>query len=172
MLKYVFLFIAVTGIGIMPTAVLGAEAPEATTELSSKYISIPAGYLMVLRKGDDVMAYLKQLAIEKRIESASISGLGFVNVTFGYWDAAQKTYQPKSFNSMELASLTGSIAWEKNQPSIHAHGVAADKEFNTHGGHILELQVDNGSVEITVIVHPQRLERAKDKTIDANVLVL
>lgn len=157
---------------MMPMTANAADAPKASADLSSKYINTPTGFLMVLRQGDNVLQYLKQLALEEDIPSATISGIGFVNATLGYWDASKKVYVPKEFKAMELASLNGSIAWEDKQPSIHAHGVLIDSEFQAHGGHILDMQVGSGSVEITITVHVDKLERAKDKTIDANVLVL
>lgn len=44
--------------------------------------------------------------------------------------------------------------------------------FDGAGGHLLGLTVGTGSSEITVILHPQRLERFVDPAIMANVLGL
>jgi len=149
-----------------------AEAPKPRPDIASKYIRTPTGFLMVLRRGDDVLDYLNQLARKERIPSASLSGMGFVNATFGFWDAQQKKFQPRKFKSVEAANLTGTIAWEGGQPSIHAHAVVAGQDFQAHGGHVLAMQVDTGSFEITVTVHDRQLQRAKDSTLDAKVLVL
>ncbi|MFP9098597.1 PCC domain-containing protein [Flavobacterium sp. RHBU_24] len=73
---------------------------------------------------------------------------------------------------MELASLTGSIAWQNGKPSIHAHGVVTGKDFTAHGGHILSGTVGTGSVEISVTVLDKKLERIKEEKLGANVLCL
>ena len=163
----VFLLMVCAGNGVY-----AAEAPEPRPDLASKYIRTPTGFLMVLRRGDDVLDYLRQLARQEHIPSASLSGMGFVNATFGFWDAQQKKFQPREFKSVEAANLTGTIAWEGGEPSIHAHAVVAGPDFEAHGGHVLAMQVDTGSFEITVTVHDRQLQRAKDSTLDAKVLVL
>lgn len=139
---------------------------------SKRYKKVPAGYLMVLQQGDDVFAQLETLAKQEKIPSATVSGMGFVNATFGYFNQKTKEYDPKDFNDVELASLNGSIAWEDQKVSLHLHGVVTDKSFAAHGGHLLAATVGMGSVEILVTVHPHRLNRAKDPAIGANVLRL
>ena len=47
-----------------------------------------------------------------------------------------------------------------------------DGSFVGAGGHLLGLIVGTGSCEITVMLHPQRLERFVDPAIGANVLAL
>lgn len=47
-----------------------------------------------------------------------------------------------------------------------------DATFNGAGGHLLGLTVGTGSCEITVLLHPSRLERFVDPAIGANVLGL
>lgn len=172
-MRKLILFILLIALNaVLPVTTRAADAPKASADLSSKYINTPTGFLMVLRQGDDVLQYLKKLAQEEDIPSATISGIGFVDATLGYWDASKKVYVPRQFKAMELASLNGSIAWEDKQPSIHAHSVLIDSEFQAHGGHILDMHVGSGSVEITITLHADKLERAKDKSIDANVLML
>ena len=172
MLKYLLLLAAAVASHFCLMPAQAAEAPEPRADLASKYMRTPTGYLIVLRRGDDVLDYLRQLARKEHIPSASLSGMGFVNATFGFWDAQHKKFQPREFKAVEAASLTGTIAWEDGEPSIHAHAVVAGRDFQAHGGHVLALQVDTGSFEITVTVHDRQLQRAKDSVLDANVLVL
>ncbi len=54
--------------------------------------------------------------------------MGFVNITFGFFDFKTKTYNPSDFNGVELASMHGTLA-AKGEVSIHAHGVVTDKKF-------------------------------------------
>ncbi|BCX68822.1 PPC domain-containing DNA-binding protein [Pseudomonas izuensis] len=143
---------------------------QCATEATPRYTKTATGYLMVLRMGDNAFKELTKLAIAEKIPSASISGIGFGNVKFGFWNKDKKDFDARVFNSVEMASITGSVAWKNDQPSIHMHGVAGDSTFQAYGGHILDFEVTTGSMEITVIVHPRRLERGIDPCIGANVL--
>jgi predicted DNA-binding protein with PD1-like motif len=137
-----------------------------------RYTKVPNGYLMVLRQGDDVFKEIEAMAIKENIPSAAFTGMGFVNVTFGFFDFKTKKYNPKDFEDMELASLTGSLAWQNTKPSIHAHGVVTGIDFTAHGGHILNATVGTGSVEIMVTVIDKKLERFKEEQLGANVLCI
>ncbi|MGF7213914.1 hypothetical protein GGR92_000054 [Spirosoma lacussanchae] len=152
------------------TVFVSAGQAQPAKKATRNYITTPTGYLMVLQQGDNVLQELEQLTQQEAIPSASITGLGFVHPTFGFWNAATKTYDPKALRDTELVSLTGSIAWQDNKPALHLHGVVADKEFRTTGGHILALEVGTGSVEITIIRHPDRLVREIDPKTGAAVL--
>lgn len=138
-----------------------------------RYIKTPTGYLMVLRQGEDVIANIENLAKSEKIPSASFTGIGFASdVTFGFYDFNAKKFDPKTFNKVEMGSLTGSIAWNDQGPSIHVHGVATDDKFNAYGGHILSLRVGTGSMEIYINVNDQKLERKVEQPLNANVLQL
>ncbi|WP_235844831.1 PPC domain-containing DNA-binding protein [Cupriavidus agavae] len=137
-----------------------------------RYIQTPTGYLLVLRMGDNVLERLAVFAACEKIPSASLSAIGFAHVTFGFWDAGKQQFNPKTYRDVEMASVVGSLAWKEGKPSIHIHGVAGDSKFDTYGGHILAMEVGTGSLEVTVSVHGQRLDRAIDPRIGANVLQL
>lgn len=137
-----------------------------------RYIRTPSGYLLVLRMGDNVLERLAAFAECEKIPSASLSAIGFATVTFGFWDAGKQQFNPKTYRDVEMASVVSSLAWKEGKPSVHIHGVAGDGKFDTYGGHILAMEVGTGSLEVTVAVHNQRLERAIDPLIGANVLQL
>ncbi len=138
-----------------------------------RYIKTPSGYLMVLRQGDDVLSHLEDLAKRENIPSASFTGIGFAaDVTFGFYDFDVKKFNPKTFTKVEMGSLTGSIAWNNEGPSIHVHGVATDEKFNAYGGHILSMHVGTGSMEIYVTVNDKKFERKIEQPLNANVLQL
>jgi predicted DNA-binding protein with PD1-like motif len=143
-----------------------------TTEASaqSRYTKTPTGYLMVLRQGDSIIQHLEKFAIAENIPSANFTGMGFVNVTFGFFDAETKQYNPKDFRDVEMSGMLGSIAWQKGKPSIHTHGIVTGRDFVAHGGHILSGTVGTGSLEIAITVHDKRLERERDEELGANVL--
>ncbi|WP_213954375.1 PPC domain-containing DNA-binding protein [Variovorax sp. dw_954] len=156
---------------LVATALPAREAQA--QDLKGKYVRTPTGYLMVLRNGDDVIANLERLAVVERIPSASFVGIGFMReATFGFYDFSRKAFDPKTFNNVEVANLTGTIAWKEGKPSIHAHGLVTDGSFMASGGHLLGLTVGTGSSEITVLLHPEKYERFVDPAIGANVLGL
>ncbi|WP_419898888.1 PPC domain-containing DNA-binding protein [Roseomonas sp. USHLN139] len=138
-----------------------------------RYVPTPSGFLMVLRQGDDLFAQLTALAQAEAIPAATLSGFGFAGqVTFGFFDAGTAQYRPRAWQDVEIASLTGSLAWRDGQPSLHAHGVAAGADFGCFGGHLLGLVVGRGSLELTVSLLPAWLERAVEPAIGAPVLQL
>lgn len=139
----------------------------------ARWASTPNGYLMVLRQGDDVIAELERLAELESIEGATFSGFGFAGlVRFGFFDYAKAEYVPREFTNVEMGSLNGSIAWKDGKPSIHMHGVGAGDDYKAVGGHVLQLIVGRGSVELVVTNAGRRLSRALDETIGANILRL
>ena|SRR6187402_1004471 len=152
-----------------------------TTELNSharvpssatRYVRTMTGFFMVLEDGDNIFQQLEGMMKAEEIPAATISGIGFGNFTFGYFDFEKKDYQPKVFEEVELAAMVGSLAWQHDNPSIHIHGVITRSDFTAHGGHMLEGVVSKGTVEITIIVHNEKFERIKDKAMGANVLCL
>ena len=135
-----------------------------------RYTKVPAGYLMVLRQGDSILNQIEELAMRENIASANFTGMGFVNMIFGFFDFNKKTYKPKQYNNVELAGMHGTIAWQNGEVSIHAHGIVTDKKFRSYGGHILSGAVSTGSVEILITTHDKKLERKFEEKLGANVL--
>lgn len=149
-----------------------AISMTAQDKTKKRYIKVPEGYLMVLLQGDNILKEIEAFAKTENIPSANFTGMGFVNMTFGFFDFKKRKFDPKEFKDMELASMNGTIAWQKGKVSVHAHGIVTDKNFNAFGGHILDGTVGTGSVEIMILVHDQALERKHEDYIGANVLCL
>lgn len=148
-------------------------AGSAIAQTEKRYIKTATGYLMVLREGDDVLKEIEEMAVKENIPAASFFGIGFADkATFGFYDFKKKVFKPKEFRKVEMGSLTGSIAWQQGKPSLHLHGVATGENFKAFGGHLLSLSVGTGSMEITVIVHNDKLERKIEQPLNANVLQL
>jgi predicted DNA-binding protein with PD1-like motif len=149
------------------------QAQQKSTDSTCLYTKTASGYLMVLRESDDVIASIENLVKVEQIPSGHFTGIGFAGeVKFGFYDFKAKKFNPKTFEKVEMGSLTGSIAWAKADPSIHIHGVATDDQFNAYGGHILSLTVGTGSMEIYITVDQQKLERKVEYPLNANVLQL
>lgn len=149
-----------------------ATGMTAQDKSKKRYIKVPEGYLMVLLQGDNILKELETFATTEKIPAANFTGMGFVTMTFGYYDFKKKKFNPKEFKDVELASMNGTIAWQKGKPSVHAHGVVTDENFNAFGGHILDGTVGTGSLEVMILVHDQTLERKHEDYIGANVLCI
>ncbi|MBO9565160.1 MAG: DNA-binding protein [Niastella sp.] len=149
---------------------LAATAQTVPANITDKHSKTPTGFLMVLNQGDSLMPYLETLMIRENIPSATVTGIGFVNAVFGFYNRQTKEYDPKTFDDVELASMSGSAAWQNGKPSLHLHGVVTDRNFQAFGGHLLAAIVGTGSLEITITVHSKKLERKVDESIGANVL--
>ena len=149
------------------------NAQQKDNNSQCRYSKTSSGFLMVLREGDDVIASIENFVKEQQIPSGNFTGIGFAGeVTFGFFDFNQKKYNPKTFNKVEMGSLTGSIAWSGGKPSLHIHGVATDDQFKAFGGHILALTVGTGSMEIYITINQEKLERKMEQPLGANVLQL
>jgi predicted DNA-binding protein with PD1-like motif len=157
---------------VLITNIINSSIAQKTQPDIPRYTKVPAGYLMVLRQGDDILKEIEDMTVKENIPSANFTGMGFVNMTFGFFNFKTKEYEPKEFKDMELANMVGSIAWQNGKPSIHAHGTVTGKNFKAYGGHILSGTVSTGSVEIIVTVHDKQLERVKEEPLGANVLCI
>ena len=135
-----------------------------------KYVKVPTGYLMVLTEADSIFSHLEAFAIQEKVPSANFTAMGFVDITFGFFNSSTKEYEPREFKNVELASMQGSLAWQKGKPSIHAHGVVGGKDFQAFGGHVLSGIVGKGSLEVMITTHDKRLERKFNEQLGANIL--
>ena len=166
-LQGIFTLLIITGISTNANAQKTGMA-----DTSVRYIKDAAGYLMVLRQGDNIYQELEKFALKENVPAASFTGMGFVNMQFGFFDFSKKEYKPKDFKNVEMASMHGTIAWQKGKVSIHGHGVVAGEDFKAYAGHILNATVSTGSAEIIITVHSKKLERVMEEVLGANVLHL
>lgn len=121
-------------------------------------------YVIKLTKGERLSEAIEQFVQETKIEGAWVEGLGGVlEVTLGFYDLDKKEYEWQTFEGLrELASLTGNLAFnEEGKIMLHAHGVVADKSYQTLGGHVKDL-VAAATVELFIHRSYQPLHRKID----------
>jgi predicted DNA-binding protein with PD1-like motif len=123
----------------------------------------PKNFALVFDSGDEAMAGLLSFAKEHNVTGAHFTGLGaFSEVVLGYYDWEKKEYLKIPIDEqVEVVSLIGDVALEKDQPKIHAHVVVGKRNGSTAGGHLLEGDV-RPTLEIVLTESPAHLRREFD----------
>jgi predicted DNA-binding protein with PD1-like motif len=101
-------------------------------------------YLVVLEKGEPLMASLTQFAADKELKGAIFSGIGALeDVELGAYDTKTLEYIRKTFSKVayELISLNGNLSLKDGEPFVHLHAALGDHDFNVFGGHLFEATV-------------------------------
>ena len=122
-------------------------------------------WLVTLEIGEKLIENLTNLVKSEDIQGAWISGLGAANsAEIGFYDLESKEYKWKNLDqTLEITSLQGNIAWDKEEPVIHLHGTFSDQNMQTFGGHIREIEAA-GTVEIFIHKwYGQKLTRQVDQ---------
>jgi predicted DNA-binding protein with PD1-like motif len=96
-----------------------------------------------LDKGDNLIEKLKEVISSEGIMGACFRGIGACSkVILSYFDLDKKEYLERTFDeNLEIVSLSGNIALAEEDIIIHAHGVFANGNYSTIGGHIMEMIV-------------------------------
>lgn len=91
-----------------------------------------------LDHGEDIIGQITDLAVEKEIETASLSVIGALSrAELGYYDqASQKYIEIRIDEPVELVSCSGNISLREGRPFVHAHAVLSDREGRVRGGHL------------------------------------
>src|SRR6202042_1524678 len=112
------------------------------SEMKSKLLqpSGPKSFALVFDTGDEAMSGLLSFAKEHSLVGAHFTGIGaFSQVVLGYYDWEKKQYLKIPVDEqVEILSLLGDVALEKDQPKIHAHVVIGKRNGVAAGGHLLE----------------------------------
>lgn len=126
----------------------------------------PKTYALVFDKGDEPMSGLTEFAKQNNLGASHFTGIGgFQNVVLGYFEMEKKDYKKIPVDEqVEVLSLVGDIALEKDEPKIHAHVVVGTSDGSTRGGHLLKAHV-RPTLELIVTASPEHLRRQFDATI-------
>jgi len=120
-------------------------------------------FAVILDTGDEAMASLLAFAKQNSVTAAHFTAIGaFSAAVLGYFDWEKKDYSRIPVGEqVEVVSLIGDIALEKDQPKIHAHAVIGKRNGVAMAGHLLEGHV-RPTLEITLIESPAHLRREFD----------
>lgn len=136
-MKYSWIFVLFFSIAVRAQTATTVKA----TELD--YRKDGSNYLLVLKRGQPLIASLTAFMEKEKLAGASISGIGAVqDAELAYYAIAQKKYIYKKFDgSMEVLSLQGNLGYLDNKPIVHAHMSLGAPDFTVHGGHVKEATV-------------------------------
>jgi predicted DNA-binding protein with PD1-like motif len=90
----------------------------------------------------DLLEQINQFCIENDIKTGLVSAIGAIkNIRLGYYkqDVKKYTIQEDLSNKgpFEIVHCGGNVSLKDNKPFCHLHIVAADREGNCFGGHLM-----------------------------------
>jgi len=96
-------------------------------------------FLGRLALGADLLAFLRQTAVDNGVRLATVRAFGAVqNAVFAFVDQHTRCYHAITLNeNLELLNLTGRFSWNDGEPELHAHVTLSDAEGHAFGGHLL-----------------------------------
>lgn len=119
---------------------------------------------VVLDKGDEPVAVLREVARTLDVTAASFTAIGaFREVTLGWFDRERKDYERIHLaEQVEVVSLVGDVAVVgDDDPKIHAHVVVGQRDGTALGGHLLEGSVWP-TLEVVMTETPASMRRVHD----------
>ena len=108
-----------------------------------QFQSTEDGFHLLIEKDELLMATLKAFVEERKIPSATLTGLGALKgARLGFYHLEEKKYDERVFSGdHELISLVGNASWHGNEAIIHCHVTLGDEQFRVWGGHLFEAEV-------------------------------
>jgi len=134
------------------------------------------GYNNLIRlvRGERLSTAIEQFAQESKIEGGWLNGVGAASdVELGFYQLNSKEYKWRTFGSMmEIVSLAGNLAYdEQGKMMFHLHGVFADDEYQTVGGHVKDF-IAGATVELFIHRSYQSMHRKHDDDTGLQLLEL
>jgi predicted DNA-binding protein with PD1-like motif len=129
-------------------------------------------HLIRLEMGERLGEALERFAAEANVDGAWLSGLGAAsNIVLGFYQLSTKAFKTRTFGqTMEVVSLTGNLAVsEAGKVEYHLHGMFADEDYQTVGGHVQDLVV-GATLELFVHRSYKPMYRKHDDTTGLQLL--
>ena len=120
-------------------------------------------YALVFDKGDEVIAELQRFAQQEGLDSSHFTAIGaFRSAVLQYFNPEQKAYEDIPVDQqVEVLTLTGNVALDRDGIKIHAHVVIGLRDGSTRGGHLKEAYVFP-TLEVIIEETPSYLRRRYD----------
>ncbi|MCH9613330.1 MAG: hypothetical protein SP1CHLAM54_03290 [Chlamydiia bacterium] len=131
----------------------------------------PKPYLLVLKRGDNVLERITKHLEDEGLDCCSVSGLGAIeNPKIAYYNLKLKRYLPRTFEGMyELASLNGNFIPADGHIVPHVHVVIGNEKYQTFAGHLMGGTV-GATLELTIVPLKDDYERVEDKAIGLKLI--
>ena len=96
-----------------------------------------------LDEGDEIVAEVMEVCRREQVSAALVQGIGFTDeMKIRIYDRDSDTFLFHTVKEpMEITSLTGNIARADNGLYAHLHIMAADREMNVKGGHLISFRI-------------------------------
>ena len=123
----------------------------------------PRTWALIFDKGDEPVVGLTAFAKSEMLGGAHFTAIGaFSEVTLGYFDRAARAYKKIPLREqVEVLSLIGDVALEREEPRVHAHVVVGRADGETRGGHLLAARVWP-TLEVVLTESPRHLRKRHD----------
>jgi uncharacterized protein len=125
---------------------------------------IPKTFILIFETGDELLAGLKQFAVEQNLSGSSFKAVGALSrAKFAWFNWETKKYEVAAdlHEQVELLSLIGDIAMKDGEPQVHAHMVVGRQDGTAHGGHMMEARV-RPTCELVLTESPAHLQKRID----------
>ena len=128
-------------------------------------------YIIRFDKGEELISGLIEFCQAKKIKAGFFIALGATSqVVLSYYHLDKKEYQEKKIDEdLEIVSLSGNVAEMEGKIIIHSHGIFADSQMRTYGGHLNKLVV-SGTGEVLLDVFQGKIERQYSQEIGLNLM--
>jgi predicted DNA-binding protein with PD1-like motif len=131
------------------------------------------GYFLRLERGEDIVNTLENFTRERNLKSGSIQAIGAVSsIELGFYHLNKKEYSWKKYDqNLEIAALTGNIAYSNGEVVIHLHGVFANEDNSCFGGHVKNAKV-SATCEVYIMEFDKLLTRSFNDEIGLKLIDL
>ena len=87
-------------------------------------------YVVVIRKGEEILQVLSEVCKKEEILLGTVSGIGAVGeVTLGVFDTGKFAYESRTYKGdLEIASCSGNISTMDGETYLHIHMVVGNAE--------------------------------------------
>ncbi|CAK8053556.1 PPC domain-containing DNA-binding protein [Eupransor demetentiae] len=122
--------------------------------------------LIKLEKGDQLMAAIKEFALEKQV-SGTFSGIGAMDkvVISTYLPEKSDFLDHEKEGLLEMFTLTGNVSWNDAEPVVHAHAgfsfLDGNQEVAVIAGDLREAHVSY-TAEILFVPETEKIMREFD----------
>lgn len=121
-------------------------------------------------RGDEILASVKDIALQENIQLADVSALGATgDFTVGVFNVEEKQYHANTFRgNFEIVSLTGTINTMNGAFYSHLHMSAGNEQGQVFGGH-LNRAVVSATCEMVIRIIDGTVDRRFSEDIGLNL---